>query len=177
MIDEKKNLSAVEVEIPSAKDMKIGIAVAHWNNQITDKLLEGAVNTLKKYGCPSENIIVKRVPGTFELTLCAQLFAENTDVDAVIALGCVIQGDTRHFDFICQSVTEGLTQLTITWDMPMIFGVLTTNTMEQALDRCGGRLGNKGNEAAITAIQMVALQKEMRGNAGGFMVDTDEGLN
>ncbi|MBO5874728.1 MAG: 6,7-dimethyl-8-ribityllumazine synthase [Rikenellaceae bacterium] len=177
MIDEKKNLSAVEGEVPSAKDMKIGIAVAHWNNQITDKLLEGAVNTLLSYGCPSENIIVKSVPGTFELTLGAQLFAENTDVDAVIALGCVIQGDTRHFDFICQSVTEGLTQLTITWDMPMIFGVLTTNTMEQALDRCGGRLGNKGDEAAITAIRMVALQREMRGNANGMMLDSDEGLN
>lgn len=176
MIDEKKNLSAVEGEVPSAKDMKIGIAVAHWNNDITDKLLEGAVETLLKYGCQSENIIVKSIPGTFELTLCAQLFAENTDVDAVIALGCVIQGDTRHFDFICQSVTEGLTQLTITWDMPMIFGVLTTNTREQALERCGGRLGNKGDEAAITAIRMVALQQEMRGNAGGFMLE-DEGLN
>jgi 6,7-dimethyl-8-ribityllumazine synthase len=139
-------------------------------------LLEGAVNTLLKYGCSEENIIIKRVPGTFELTLCAQLFAENTDVDAVIALGCVIQGDTRHFDFICQSVTEGLTQLTITWDMPMIFGVLTTNTLEQAQDRCGGKLGNKGDEAAVTAIQMVALQKDLRRDSGNMIIE-DEGVN
>jgi 6,7-dimethyl-8-ribityllumazine synthase len=176
MIDLKKNLSYIDVEIPSAKDMKFGIAVANWNNQITDKLLEGAVNTLLKYGCSEENIIIKRVPGTFELTLCAQLFAENTDVDAVIALGCVIQGDTRHFDFICQSVTEGLTQLTITWDMPMIFGVLTTNTLEQAQDRCGGKLGNKGDEAAVTAIQMVALQKDLRRDSGNMIIE-DEGVN
>ncbi|MBO5758886.1 MAG: 6,7-dimethyl-8-ribityllumazine synthase, partial [Rikenellaceae bacterium] len=104
---------------------------------------------------------VKYVPGTVELTLGAQFFAEYTDVDAVIVLGCVIQGDTRHFDFVCQSVTQGVTQLMISWNMPIAFGVLTTDNLQQAMDRAGGKLGNKGEEAAATAIQMVALQNEM----------------
>ena len=104
---------------------------------------------------------IKYVPGTFELALGAQFFAEYTDVDAVIALGCVIQGDTRHFDFICQGVTQGITQLQIQWNMPIAFGVLTVNDMQQALDRCGGRHGNKGDEAAATAVNMVKLQIEM----------------
>ena len=109
----------------------------------------------------SRNIQIKYVPGTFELALGAQFFAEYTDVDAVIALGCVIQGDTRHFDFICQGVTQGTTQLQIQWNMPIAFGVLTVNDMQQALDRCGGRHGNKGDEAAATAINMVKLQIDM----------------
>ena len=104
---------------------------------------------------------IKYVPGTFELSLGAQFFAEYTDVDAVIALGCVIQGDTRHFDFICQGVTQGITQLQIQWNMPIAFGVLTVGDMQQALDRCGGRHGNKGDEAAATAINMVKLQIDM----------------
>ena len=124
-------------------------------------LLEGAVRTLRAAGCPDMNIQVKYVPGTFELSLGAQFFAEYTDVDAVIALGCVIQGDTRHFDFICQGVTQGITQLQIQWNMPIAFGVLTVGDMQQALDRCGGRHGNKGDEAAATAINMVKLQIDM----------------
>lgn len=141
--------------------MKFGIAVSEWNPEITESLLKGAVKTLKDAGCPDANILIKYVPGTFELTLGAQFFAEYTDVDAVIVLGCVIQGDTRHFDFVCQGVTQGVTQLMTHWNMPIAFGVLTTNNMEQALDRAGGKHGNKGDEAAATAIKMVKLQNDM----------------
>ena len=141
--------------------MKFGIVVSEWNEKITSALLDGAVRTLLASGCEEQNIVIKHVPGTFELTLGAQFFAQYTDVDAVIVLGCVIQGETRHFDFVCQSVTQGVTELMITWNMPVAFGVLTTENLQQALDRAGGRHGNKGDEAAATAIKMVALQNEM----------------
>lgn len=157
-----KNLSEYNINsVPSAENMKIGIVVAEWNYQITGALAQGAFDTLVKHGAKEENIIVKHVPGTFELTLGGQFFAEYTDVDAILLLGCVIQGETRHFDFICQGVTQGATQLNINHCIPVIFGVLTTDNEQQALDRAGGRLGNKGDEAAITAIKMVALQNEM----------------
>ena len=158
MATKNHNLSKFDSPLPSAADMRFGIVVAEWNREVTEALLEGAVRTLRAAGCPDMNIQVKYVPGTFELSLGAQFFAEYTDVDAVIALGCVIQGDTRHFDFICQGVTQGITQLQIQWNMPIAFGVLTVGDMQQALDRCGGRHGNKGDEAAATAINMVKLQ-------------------
>lgn len=161
MATKNKNLSTFDSMVPSAEDMKFGIVVSEWNTPITDALLKGAVNTLKAAGCADHNILIKYVPGTFELSLGAQFFAEYTDVDAVIALGCVIQGDTRHFDFVCQGVTQGVTQLMITWNMPIAFGVLTTENMQQAVDRAGGKHGNKGDEAAATAIKMVKLQIEM----------------
>ena len=142
------NLSQLDAPLPSAADMKFGIVVAEWNREITEALLEGAVQTLRSAGCSDLNIQIKYVPGTFELTLGTQFFAEYTDVDAVIALGCVVQGETRHFDFICQGVTQGITQLQIQWNMPVAFGILTVN-------------GNKGNEAAAAAIQMVKLQTDM----------------
>lgn len=157
-----KNLSEYDINsVPSAEEMKFGIVVAEWNYQITGALANGAVETLIKHGAKDENVIVKHVPGTFELTLGGQLIAENTDVDAIIVLGCVIQGETRHFDFICQGVTDGITKLNMDYNMPVIFGVLTTDNEQQALDRAGGKLGNKGDEAAVTAIKMVALQKEL----------------
>lgn len=161
MATKNKNLSVFDSETPSAEEMKFGIVVAEWNTQITDALLKGVVTTLKGAGCADHNIVIKYVPGTFELSLGAQFFAEYTDVDAVIVLGCVIQGDTRHFDFVCQGVTQGITQLMMTWNMPIAFGVLTTENMQQALDRAGGVHGNKGDEAAVTAIKMVKLQIEM----------------
>ena len=161
MATRNHNLSKFDTLLPSAEDMRFGIVVAEWNREVTEALLEGAVRTLRAAGCPDMNIQIKYVPGTFELSLGAQFFAEYTDVDAVIALGCVIQGDTRHFDFICQGVTQGITQLQIQWNMPIAFGVLTVNDMQQALDRCGGRLGNKGDEAAAAAINMVKLQIDM----------------
>ncbi len=161
MATKNHNLSVFDSPVPSAEDMKFGIVVAEWNHQVTEGLLAGAVRTLREAGCPDHNIQIKYVPGTFELALGAQFFAEYTDVDAVIALGCVIQGDTRHFDFVCQGATQGITQLMINWNMPIAFGVLTTNDLQQALDRSGGKYGNKGDEAAATAIKMVKLQIDM----------------
>jgi len=157
-----KNLSQYDLNsVPSAKQMKFGIVVSEWNNKITFALAEGAINTLKKHGATDENILLKYVPGSFELTLGAQLIAENNDVDAVICLGCVIQGETRHFDFICQGVTHGITELNLDFNLPFVFGLLTTDNLQQAEDRAGGKHGNKGDEAAITAIKMVALQKDL----------------
>ncbi len=158
-----KNLSEYDLtKVPSAATMKFGIVVAEWNYEITGPLAQGAVDTLKRHGATDENIIIKHVPGTFELTLGAQYLAEFSVVDAIIVLGCVIQGETRHFDFICQGVTQGITSLNIKYNKPFIFGVLTTDNQQQALDRAGGRLGNKGDEAAVTAIKMLALKDEMK---------------
>lgn len=162
MSTKNKNLSAYNPEeIPSAKKMKFGIVVSDWNDTVTHALLDGAYKTLTEHGAKEENILVKHVPGTFELTLGAQFMAEYADLDGVICLGCVIQGETRHFDFICQGVTHGITELNMNYNIPFIFGVLTTDNMEQAKDRAGGKHGNKGVEAAITAIKMAALQRDM----------------
>lgn len=146
--------------IPDAGNMCFGIVVSDWNREVTQKLLEGAINTLLKHGCVRENILINHVPGSFELTIGAQFIAEYDDVDAVICLGCVIQGETPHFTYICQGITQGITQLNLEYNIPFIFGVLTTNDLQQALDRSGGKYGNKGDEAAITAIKMAALQRE-----------------
>jgi 6,7-dimethyl-8-ribityllumazine synthase len=154
-----KNLSEyVLSSVPDGNDMKFGIVVSEWNYDVTGALMRGAVDTLKKHGVHDEDILVKHVPGSFELTLGGQFFAEYTDVDAIILLGCVIQGETRHFDFICQGVTKGATDLNIKYNLPVIFGLLTTENQQQALDRAGGKLGNKGDEAAVTALKMIALQ-------------------
>ena len=141
--------------VPNAEKMKFGIVVSEWNEEVTGALLEGALNTLKKHGALEENIMVKTVPGSFELTFGASQMMGYTDVDAVIALGCVIQGETPHFDYVCSGVTQGLTQMNIDSDIPIIFGLLTTLNMQQAKDRSGGKLGNKGDECAITAIKMI----------------------
>jgi 6,7-dimethyl-8-ribityllumazine synthase len=155
------NLSVYDPEsVPNAGKMRFGIVVSDWNRKVTWSLLEGAIKTLNKHGATDKNIVVKHVPGTFELTLGAQFLAEYEDLDAVICLGCVIQGETPHFTFICQGVTHGITQLNLDYNIPFIFGVLTTNTHQQAVDRAGGKLGNKGDEAAVTAIKMAALQRE-----------------
>jgi 6,7-dimethyl-8-ribityllumazine synthase len=157
-----KNLSAFNPEeIPSASKMRFGIVVADWNREITWALLEGATETLKKHGVKKDSLIVKHVPGTFELTLGAQFLAEYDDLDGIICLGCVIQGETPHFTYICQGVTYGITKLNMEYNIPFIFGVLTTNTLQQAIDRSGGKHGNKGVEAAITAIKMATLQNEL----------------
>jgi 6,7-dimethyl-8-ribityllumazine synthase len=149
------------VSVPDAGKMRFGIVVSDWNHDITQALLEGATNTLKKHGATDKNIVIKHVPGSFELTLGAQFFAEYDDLDAIICLGCIIQGETPHFSYICQSVTYGITKLNLEYNIPFIFGVLTTLNHEQALDRAGGKHGNKGDEAAVTAIKMAALQFEM----------------
>jgi 6,7-dimethyl-8-ribityllumazine synthase len=156
------NLSAYDPEtIPDSGDMRFGIVVSDWNKDVTWALLDGAVNTLKKHGTTEENIVVKHVPGSFELTLGAQFLAEYDDLDGIICLGCVIQGETPHFTYICQSVTQGITQLNLEYNIPFVFGVLTTDNHQQALDRAGGKNGNKGDEAAVTAIKMASLQREI----------------
>lgn len=156
------NLSAYDPEtVPDAMEMRFGIVVSDWNKDVTWALLEGAVATLKNHGASADNIIIKHVPGSFELTLGAQFLAEYDDLDAIICLGCVIQGETPHFTYICQGVTQGITQLNLEYNLPFIFGVLTTDNKQQALDRAGGKLGNKGDEAAITAIKMAFLHSEM----------------
>jgi 6,7-dimethyl-8-ribityllumazine synthase len=141
--------------VPDASEMKFGIVVSEWNSQITGALLNGAVSTLKKHGVKEDNILVKTVPVSFELTFGANQMIESTEVDAVIAIGCVIKGDTPHFDYVCMGVTQGITHLNVTGDIPVIYGLITTNTLEQAEDRSGGKLGNKGDECAITAIKMI----------------------
>ena len=156
------NLSSYNPDnVPDARGMHFGIVVSDWNREVTWILLEGAISTLKKHGAIEKNIIVKHVPGSFELTLGAQFLAEYSDLDAIICLGCVIQGETPHFTYICQGVTYGITQLNMEYNLPFIFGVLTTHTQQEAKDRAGGKHGNKGDEAAITAIQMAALQSNM----------------
>jgi 6,7-dimethyl-8-ribityllumazine synthase len=156
------NLSAYDPgSVPDAGKMRFGIVVSDWNREVTWSLLDGAVKTLRKHGASDNNIIVRHVPGSFELTLGAQFLAEYDDPDAIICLGCVIQGETPHFTYICESVTQGITSLNLEYNIPFIFGVLTTHDKEQALERSGGKLGNKGDEAAITAIKMAALQNEM----------------
>lgn len=138
-------------------DKRFAVIVSEWNEEVTESLYNGAVETLVKYGVKKENIIRKNVPGSFELSLAAQWMAEKADINAVICLGCVIQGETRHFDFICDAVAQGLTHVSLKFNKPVIFGVLTPNTQQQALDRAGGKHGNKGDEAAITAIKMLGF--------------------
>ncbi len=163
MASELKNLSTFEgTEIANATNMKFGIVWAEWNHTITSALMMGAKNTLLAYGANPENVITKTVPGAFELTLGAQYMAEFTNADAIICIGCVIQGDTKHFDFICESVAKGITDLNIKYNKPVIFGVLTVNTQEQAEDRAGGKHGNKGDEAAVTAIKMLDLRNQLK---------------
>lgn len=160
MASELKNLSVFEgTEISNAEEMKFGIVWAEWNHEITHSLMKGAYDTLIKHGAKADNIVVKTVPGAFELTLGGQYLAEYSQVDAVICIGCVIQGDTKHFDFICDAVAKGITNLNLKYNMPFIFGVLTPNTQQQAIDRAGGIHGNKGDEAAVTAIKMLGMRK------------------
>ena len=144
------NLSEYDFNsVPDAASMKFGIVVSEWNYNITGALLKGAVETLKKHGAKDENILIKTVPGSFELTFGSSQLIRQTDVDAVIALGCVVRGDTPHFE-------------NANGDVPVIYGLITTNTMEQAEERAGGRLGNKGDECAITAIKMIDFACSLR---------------
>lgn len=136
---------------------KVAVIVARWNEEITETLYDGAVESLVSNGIKKKNIIRKTVPGSFELSLAALWMAEKKDVHAVICLGCVIQGDTPHFDYICQAVAYGITEAGLKTKKPVVFGVLTTLNKKQALERAGGKLGNKGEEAAITAIEMMAF--------------------
>ena len=158
MSSANKNLSEFRTdELPEIQHKKFAILVSEWNEEVTNALYAGAYETLIKHGAQEKNIIIQTVPGSFELTLGAQKMAQKPEVDAVICLGCVIQGETKHFDFICHAVAQGITDVSIKFNKPVIFGVLTPNTQEQAMDRAGGKHGNKGDEAAITAIKMLAF--------------------
>ncbi|HCE47669.1 MAG TPA: 6,7-dimethyl-8-ribityllumazine synthase [Prevotellaceae bacterium] len=148
--------------IPDASDMRFGIVVSEWNDHITQNLLDGTIETLKQYGAKDEKIIVKSVPGSFELVFgCSQL-AKSGLVDGIVAIGCVIRGDTPHFDYICSGATQGLVELNQHGNIPVVFGLLTTSSLQQAEERSGGILGNKGNEYAVTAIKMIEYARSIK---------------
>jgi 6,7-dimethyl-8-ribityllumazine synthase len=162
MATEGKNLSYYDKStIPNGEKMTIGIVVSEWNEQITNGLLEGAITALKDNGVKKENIKVKWVPGTFELALAAQYLLEENLVDGIVCLGSVVQGETKHFDFVCHGATQGIMNVGLKYNKPAIFGVLTDNTMQQGIDRSGGKHGNKGIECAIACMKMIALKKSL----------------
>lgn len=162
MSSARKNLSSYDPNsLPSAADMHFGIVVAEWNTYITHTLYEACYDALLKHGALPENIYTAQVPGSFELPVGARMLAASKKTDAVICLGCVVKGETAHNEYINNAVAQGLTSLSIASGKPFIFGLLTTNDEQQALDRAGGKYGNKGTEAAITAIRMAHLRKEL----------------
>ena len=153
------NLSYYDkASIPNAKSFRFGIVVSEWNPEITKNLHQGAIDALLDCGTEKENIISWDVPGSFELVYGCKKMIESQKVDAIIAIGNVIQGETKHFDFVCDGVTQGIVDLNIKYDVPVVFCVLTDNTKQQSIDRSGGKLGNKGIECAIAAIKMAAIK-------------------
>lgn len=159
MATANQNLSNYDKNsIPNAKDFRFGIVVSEWNATITEQLFRGAYDTLLEHGTLTKNIVHWQVPGSFELVYgCKKM--QQQKVNAIIAIGSVIQGETKHFDFVCEAVAQGIKDLNLLHDTPVIFCVLTDNTMQQALDRSGGKHGNKGVEAAIAAIKMATLRE------------------
>ena len=169
----KTNLSEYDsTAVPDGNGYRIGVIAAEWNPEVTGALLKGAVDTLREHGVKEENILVRHVPGTFELSSAADMMLRHQNPDAVICIGCVIQGETRHFEFICkggrrgifggfQAVSQGITNVALKHERPVIFSVLTTDTMQQALDRAGGKHGNKGIEGAVTALKMIAYRQSL----------------
>jgi 6,7-dimethyl-8-ribityllumazine synthase len=156
-----KNLSEYDKNsIPNAKDFRFGIVVSEWNDSITEGLYKGAIEALLENQVPAQHIIRWNVPGSFELIYGSKKMLQTQNVDAVIAIGCVIQGQTKHFDFVCEGVTQGIKDLNVQTDIPVIFCVLTDNTMQQSIDRSGGIHGNKGTEAAIAAIKMAYIRQQ-----------------
>lgn len=164
-----KNLSSYdESTLPSAEKLKFGIVVADWNEKITHALYEGCYDTLIKHGAKAENIHTIQVPGTFELPQGARILNKSKNIDATICIGCVIKGETSHNEYINMSVAQGLQNMAIATGKPFVFGVLTPNSMEQALDRAGGKYGNKGVEAAVTALRMAGLSSELKGEGSSI---------
>lgn len=162
MASSQKNLSTYTSDnLTNITDTRFGIVISEWNDEVTEALYAGAYDTLIKHGARKENIVKTYVPGSFELSLGCQLLAQDERFDAIIALGCVIQGETKHFDFICDAVAHGITEVGLKYNKPVIFGVLTTDNLKQALDRSGGKHGNKGDEAAITAIKMIEFKNKL----------------
>jgi len=164
MSSKSKNLSTYdESSIPDSSKLKVGIVVADWNADITHALYDGCLDTLKKHGVQDDNIHTAQVPGAFELPSGAKMLASHTALDAVICLGCVIKGETDHDKYINSAVANGLMTMSIASGKPIIFGLLTPNDKQQALDRAGGKYGNKGVEAAVTALRMSHLKEDLKG--------------
>ncbi len=160
MATEHRNLSDyIKEEIPNGADFKIGIVVSEWNDKITLGLLEGAKSALLDNGVKEENIDIRFVPGAFELPLGSQYFCEQGAVDGVVAIGCVIQGETRHFDFVCDGATQGIIDVNLKYNTPVSFCLLTDLNIQQSIDRSGGKHGNKGTECAIACMKMIALKR------------------
>lgn len=164
MATSNKNLSTYDkTTVPNAKDFRFGIVVSEWNENITNGMFQGAFDAILDCGGIKENIVRWNVPGSFELIYgCKKMAASFDMLDAIIAIGSVIQGETKHFDFVCEGVTQGIKDLNLQQDIPVIFCVLTDDTLQQAIDRSGGKHGNKGTEAAIAAIKMAQLRKEAK---------------
>ncbi len=162
MAAKQKNLSSsADQSLPDGSDLYFAIVVSDWNSEITDALYKGAMKTLKASGVEENNIITVRVPGSYELPQAAAMLAETQSLNAIICIGCVIQGETRHFEFISQAVAQNCMKVALDHFTPVIFGVLTTDTFEQAKDRAGGKHGNKGVEAAAAALRMAELKDLM----------------
>lgn len=162
MSSKDKNLSEVNGDVPSASGLSFGVVVSDWNQEITYKLADACLDTLSEHGVDLSNITKIHVPGTFELPVAAKILLQNKNYDAIICIGCVIRGETKHDEYINHAVASAIANLGILSGKPIIFGVLTPNSMEQALDRAGGSYGNKGVEAAITAIKMATLKSQMK---------------
>lgn len=154
MSTELRQNEAVAAQLPKVEGMRVGIAVAEWNSHITEALLKGALDVFRAEGYPEKDIDIYHVPGTVELNFAAAQMSRSGKYDAVIVFGCVIRGGTPHFDYVCDNITQGVATLNATGNVPVIFGILTTDNEQQAIDRAGGALGNKGSEAAEAAIKM-----------------------
>ena len=160
MATNTKNLSAYDKDqVPNAQALRFGIVVSKWNNNITEPLFQGALETLLDCGAETENVVRWNVPGTYELVFGCKKMVQTQNVDAVIAIGSVIRGETSHFDYVCGAAAQGIKDLNLAFDIPVVFCVLTDDTLQQAVDRSGGKHGNKGTEAAIAAIEMAVLGK------------------
>ena len=162
MATKGKDLSVIEsVTLSNPEKIKVGLVVSKWNNKITERLKEGAVNTLISSGIMKDNIKIHYVPGTFELPLGAQFLLDKNTVDGVICIGCVIQGETKHFDYVCQGATNGIMSIGLRFNKPATFCVLTDQNEQQSIDRSGGKHGNKGVECAISCLKMIELKQTM----------------
>jgi 6,7-dimethyl-8-ribityllumazine synthase len=161
MATSSRNLSDYENNIPTSADVKIGIVVSEWNKEITFNLRDGAIQALKENGITDKNLEIQYVPGAFELPLAAQYLFEYTDLDGIIAIGVVIQGETKHFDYVCEGVTQGIKDINLKYNKPVSFCVLTDNNIQQSRDRSGGKHGNKGIECAVACLKMIHLKKSL----------------
>ena len=168
MATANRNLSEYNKDfVPNGAGFRIGIVVSEWNDSITLNLLKGAIEALLENGVKEEDIMVRFVPGAFELPLGAQFMCEYTNVDGVIAIGVVIQGETKHFDYVCEGTTQGIKDVNLEYNTPVAFCVLTDNNMQQSIDRSGGKHGNKGVECAIACMKMIELKKSFQKVNGG----------